>query len=137
MLGEYCRYDGKTKKDENIISKFSNYEVIPFCPEAPIFGTPRQRINVMEVDGKKAIITDETNEDVTQKLQKGIERFIDLHPDADIIVLKSKSPSCGLGTTPVLSENKEIIGFGDGLAGKIFRVKYPSVKLVDEQNLPF
>ena len=37
LLGEYCRYDGKTKKVNEIIEAYKDYEIIPFCPEAPIF----------------------------------------------------------------------------------------------------
>ena len=47
LLGEYCRYDGKTKKDNTVVQALKDYEIIPFCPEAPLFGTPRERINVM------------------------------------------------------------------------------------------
>lgn len=39
LLGEYCRYDGKTKSEQNVIDKFKDCEIIPFCPEAPLFGT--------------------------------------------------------------------------------------------------
>jgi uncharacterized protein YbbK (DUF523 family) len=66
LLGENCRYDGKTKEVSEIVKKYKDYEIIPFCPEAPLFGTPRQRISVLHVDGKNKIITDETNEDVTK-----------------------------------------------------------------------
>ena len=47
LLGEACRYDGKSKKVNKVIEAFKDYEIIPFCPELPIFGTPRERINVV------------------------------------------------------------------------------------------
>ena len=93
LLGEYCRYDGKTKKFEGIEELLKEYEIIPFCPEAPLFGTPRERINVAEIDGKKCIVTDETNVDVTQKLKGEIECFIAAHPEADRIILNLKVPA--------------------------------------------
>ena len=76
LLGENCRYDGVTKEDSGIIAAYADYEIIPFCPEAPIFGTPRERINVIEVDGENKIITDETNRDVTKLLEDEINFFI-------------------------------------------------------------
>jgi uncharacterized protein YbbK (DUF523 family) len=135
LLGELCRYDGKTKKVDEIIEAFKDYEIIPFCPEAPLFGTPRQRIIVINIDGENRIITDETNEDVTLLLEDEINSFIKKFSNAETIVLKSKSPSCGLGTTPILNEKKQTISFGDGIAAKIFREKYPHAKIGDEQSI--
>lgn len=132
LLGEFCRYDGKTKRINEVINAFKDYEIIPFCPEAPLFGTPRQRISVVIMDGKKRIITDETNEDVTEKLEKEIYGFIKKHPHAKIIVLKSKSPSCGLGTTPILNMEKNIIKFGNGIAADIFKKEYENMEFQDE-----
>ncbi|MDA3908320.1 MAG: DUF523 domain-containing protein, partial [Sulfurimonas sp.] len=87
LLGHLCRYDGKTKKTSEIIKAFEDYEIIPFCPEAPLFGTPRERISVVNVDGINRIITDETNKDVTQLLEDEINSFIEKNPDADSIIL--------------------------------------------------
>jgi len=131
LLGERCRYDGKTKELPEVVQKLQGYEIIPFCPEAPLFGTPRERINVVKVNGEERIITDETNIDVTKKLQEWIERFIQQHPHADLIVLKSKSPSCGNGTTPVLDGKKEVLYLGDGIGAKLLKRHY-GCAIVDE-----
>ncbi|WP_310442082.1 DUF523 domain-containing protein [Sulfurimonas sp.] len=133
LLGENCRYDGVTKEDSGIIAAYADYEIIPFCPEAPIFGTPRERINVIEVDGENKIITDETNRDVTKLLEDEINFFINSNPKVDEIVLKSKSPSCGLGTTPILNQGKEVLFYGDGIAAKIFKKKYKKANIKDEK----
>ena len=134
LLGEYCRYDGKTKKVNEVVEAFKDYEIIPFCPEAPLFGTPRERINVVEIDGKNKIITDETSQDVTKLLEDEINSFIEKNPTADRIILKSKSPSCGFGTTPILNQKKEILGLGNGIAASIFKGFYTSTKIEDEVN---
>lgn len=131
LLGEYCRYDGKTKKVNEVVEAFKDYEIIPFCPEAPLFGTPRERINVVEIDGKNRIITDETNKDVTDLLELQINTFIQKYPKVDKIVLKSKSPSCGLGTSPILNKQKEFIRYGNGIAADLFIEAY-SNEIIDE-----
>ena len=89
LLGEYCRYDGKTKKVNEVIKDLKDYEIIPFCPEAPIFGTPRERINVVNIDGENRIITEDTSIDVTEALSVEINSFINKNPDVNKIVLKS------------------------------------------------
>ena len=132
LLGEFCRYDGKTKQVNAVIEAYKEYEIIPFCPEAPLFGTPRERINVVEVNGENRIITDETNIDVTQLLEDEIKSFISIHPDVDAIVLKSKSPSCGYKTTPVLNIKKETLHIASGIAAKILEKKYYNITIQNE-----
>lgn len=132
LLGERCRYDGKTKYHDSLIEFLKDYEVIPFCPEAPLFGTPRERINVVGNN----IITD-SGEDVTVRLKDEINTFINYHDslsEEDIIILKSKSPSCGLGTTPILNENGDVVKKGDGIAAKIFKQYYNNNNIYDENN---
>ena len=134
LLGEYCRYDGKTKAVNEVIEAFKGYEIIPFCPEAPLFGTPRERINVVMFDEEQKIITDATKKDVTLQLEEEILSFIEKNKDIDAIVLKSKSPSCGNATTPIQNIDGEIIEYGDGIACKIFKTKYKNIPLLDENN---
>jgi uncharacterized protein YbbK (DUF523 family) len=136
LLGEMCRYDGQMKRDDKIVNALSKCEIIPFCPEAPLFGTPRERINVVHKNGQNRIITDETNIDVTQLLHDEINKFILLHPDADTIILKSKSPSCGIGTTPIYNESKDFIGLGNGIGAEIFLSVFPDSKIYDENHYP-
>ncbi|MFA6138544.1 MAG: DUF523 domain-containing protein [Sulfurimonas sp.] len=132
LLGEFCRYDGETKQANEVIEAFCEYEIIPFCPEAPLFGTPRERISVIRINGENAIVTDETHEDVTETLKNEINTFTEKNPHADAIILKSKSPSCGFGTTPILNEQKELIEYGDGIAAQILSNLFPLTKIVDE-----
>ncbi|MDF1878817.1 DUF523 domain-containing protein [Sulfurimonas sp. SAG-AH-194-C20] len=135
LLGELCRYDGKTKEVNAVIEAYTEYEIIPFCPEAPLFGTPRERINVVEVNGENRIITNETNIDVTVRLEREIYDFCEQHPKVDAIVLKSKSPSCGYKNTPILNVNKEVIKLGDGIASQVFQKYYKNIKIQDEFSL--
>lgn len=134
LLGEFCRYDGKTKKFDSVLEYFREYEIIPFCPEAPLFGTPRERISIIEIDGEKRIITDETNRDVTELLEKEIRSFIEKNHDIDAIVLKSKSPSCGYKTTPILDKNKQFLRNENGIAAELFERHYKALNIKDELN---
>ena len=134
LLGHLCRYDGKTKMQDELMESLKEYEIIPFCPEAPLFGTPRERINVINIDGNNRIITDETDKDVTKLLEDEIGSFIKENPSVDKIVLKSKSPSCGLGTTPILDEQKNTLSFGNGIAAEMFLQEYSGINIVDERD---
>jgi len=135
LLGEYCRYDGKTKQDSSVLEAIQGYEVIPFCPEAPLFGTPRERISVVEIAGEDRILMDESGLDVSDALGQEIAAFIENNPKVDAIILKSKSPSCGIGTTPVSDSNKNFLHYGNGLAAKMFLEHYTDIAIVDEKSL--
>lgn len=135
LLGELCRYDGKTKSNPSFLEAIKEYEIIPFCPEAPLFGTPRERISIISVEGENRIITDETEVDVTLRLEKEINSFIEKHPNPYAIILKSKSPSCGLGTTPVLDKSRRVIKYGDGIAASIMKEHYKKITIQDELQI--
>ena len=132
LLGEVCRYDGATKQDNTVIEALKDAEIIPFCPEAPVLGTPRERISVVSDDDGMKIIADESKRDVTDLLAEEIQRFIETYPDLEQIVLKSKSPSCGLGTTPILDSGGNIIGYGDGIAASMLKTAFKNTLIGDE-----
>ena len=135
ILGELCRYDAQTKEIPVVLEALAEYEIIPFCPEAPLFGTPRERISVVAIAGDERIVTEETKRDVTQMLQEQINTFIASNPEVEKIVLKSKSPSCGYKTTPIFNEKKELIHLGNGIAAKLFEQHYKAVPIEDEFTL--
>jgi len=133
LFGEYCRYDGATKKDNAVLEAFKDYEIIPFCPEAPVLGTPRERISVVFKDKHYRLIADESKKDVTSLIEEQVDLQVKNHPDLEMIVLKSKSPSCGLGTTPILNENAKVLMYDDGIAASRLKEKYPDIKIMDEK----
>ena len=133
LLGEFCRYDGKTKEDKKVKDFLKDYEIIPFCPEAPLFGTPRERIDIIQ----DRVITSQSNQDVTKLIEDWTKNFIKKLPKkVDIIILKSKSPSCGLSTTPIWDKNKQrILRYSDGIAAKVLKKHFKDTMIVDENSL--
>ena len=134
LLGEMVRYDGTTKADSRVIEALKEYEIIPFCPEDPVMGTPRERVSVVMLDDENKVITDNSKVEVTTALQLQTQKMIEAHPDADIIVLKSKSPSCGLGTTPILNGEGAEVKKGNGVAADLFIKMFPG-RVFDENSL--
>ncbi len=132
LLGERCRYDGETKCVPGVAAAFAGAQIIPFCPEAPVLGTPRERISVIKTAERLRVITDESGRDVTALLETQTRKLIAAHPDLEAIVLKSKSPSCGLGSTPILGPGRELLGFGDGIAAQMLRDAFPEIAISDE-----
>ena len=134
LLGERVRYDGKSKENLTVRALLEGYEIIPFCPEDPVMGTPRGRISVIKENNRYKLITDEDSVEVTTAIILQTQMVIDLHRDADIVVLKSKSPSCGLGTTPILNPDGVVLEQGDGIAADLFREHFKK-RVYDELSL--
>jgi len=130
LLGIPCRYDGQSKGIDEIIELSHHIEVIPFCPEAPLFGTPRPRINVIERGKKTFLIREGDGLDVTERVAEYTKTFLKQNNDIDQAILKSKSPSCGCGTTPIYNDNNEVIRYGNGIAAECF-LNY-GIKIKDE-----
>jgi len=129
LLGEACRYDGKSKPALHVSEAYKDYEIIPFCPEAPILGTPRERISVIEMANKALHVKgDESGRDLTKHLKYEVLSFLKEYSDVSFAVLKSKSPSCGFGTTPILNAQREQIALGNGIAAQMFHDRGLHVK---------
>ena len=97
LLGERCRYDGKSKPlPEEILRRLrEQYELIPVCPEqAGGLPTPRAP---SERRGVKVV--SETGRDVTAEYEAGARFALALAQKerVDAALLKARSPSCGKG----------------------------------------
>lgn len=93
MLGIKCKYNGLSNYNEQINSLKEKYEFIPICPEV-LGGLSIPRIPA-EIKDSKVINKD--NIDVTKNYIEGAEKALKILKEHDIkiVILKSKSPSCG------------------------------------------
>jgi len=102
LLGKNCRYNGGHSQ-LNELNKL-DVEWIPVCPEeSGGLGTPRPSAEMQEnaetiLNGKGKIITNK-GKNVTAEFIQGAEQSLQLGlgVEVKIAVLKSKSPSCGIG----------------------------------------
>lgn len=97
LLGEPCRYDGKSVPlDGTIVEKLKEkYILVPVCPEQE-GGLPTPRIPAERM-GKNVVRRDGV--DVTAEYRKGAEVALSLcrRFGISIALMKAKSPSCGAG----------------------------------------
>ena len=102
LLGKNCRYNGGHSQLTEL--EEIDVEWIPVCPEEfGGLGTPRPSAEMQEnaetiLNGKGEIITNK-GKTVTAEFIQGAEKSLQLGLEAEvkIAVLKSKSPSCGIG----------------------------------------
>ncbi|MDD2382621.1 MAG: DUF523 and DUF1722 domain-containing protein [Sulfurospirillaceae bacterium] len=137
LLGEPIRYDKSGQRDKFITDKLSKYMTfIPFCPENLAFGTPRQTIRILLEEGHKRVYTVFSHEDVTQKINNAMEEELSKIIRHEIcgIILKSKSPSCGLGSTKYYTKE---MGEGkkDGLFASTCKAYFKDFPIEEEARL--
>lgn len=98
LLGEKCRYNGSDALSQKVLTFTKDMEVISFCPEVMSgMNTPRESSEIVNESGKLKVKTKSGN-DVTDFFSNGAKLSLDLanNKNVDLIILKSKSPSCGV-----------------------------------------
>lgn len=137
LLGEPIRYDKTGQRDRFITDKLGKYaSFVPFCPEHLAFGTPRETIRIVLEDGRKNVITVFSKNDVTQAMNEAMKQELHKIQNEEIcgIILKSKSPSCGLGSTKyysgAMSEGKK-----DGLFAFTCKAHFVDFPIEEEARL--
>lgn len=129
LLGMPCRYDGGSKPLLDLVKLIGqNRVIIPFCPEIQGgLAIPRFPAEIIDGDGTmviqgKARVVNKKGEDYTEQYLNGaravLEMAKDLHPK--LIMLKSKSPSCGIGEIYDGSFNG-ILKQGDGVTAALLK----------------
>ncbi|KJS21506.1 MAG: hypothetical protein VR72_10210 [Clostridiaceae bacterium BRH_c20a] len=101
LAGVNCRYDGKSKKNSQVIELIVKGEAIPLCPEQlGGLSTPRDPVNIQSginvLVGTERVLTLE-GEDVSRNFIQGAYEVLKIAEliKPSLIILKSKSPSCG------------------------------------------
>lgn len=102
LLGINCRYSGKPlerKLIKKMLKLIKGVTLIPVCPEQlGGLSTPREPAEIRVVRGRKKVFT-KSGKDVTENFVKGAQEALKIAKIFEIneVILKSKSPSCGVG----------------------------------------
>ena len=96
LVGVNCKYNGGNNKLKNLGLLQKQHTLVPACPEQ-LGGllTPREKA---EISRETQRILNETGKDVTSSFNKGAGEFLYLAElfSAEAVILKDKSPSCGV-----------------------------------------
>ena len=99
LLGEPCRYDGKSRPCEDVLKLHDACEMVPVCPEV-LGGLPVPHAPCEIAAAERALrVTDADGVDVTDAFLVGAAKTVELAQEqgCKLAVLKAKSPSCGCG----------------------------------------
>jgi uncharacterized protein YbbK (DUF523 family) len=138
LLGHAVRYDG-TDKAHQLLAEIilPHIDVLPVCPEAGAgLGVPRPPVQLVQFDdGVHAMGRDDPQWDVTAQLIGFADAQADLFektPGLCAHIFKSRSPSCGLGSTPVHNTAGHPLYFGQGLYAAHIAKRLPWLLLVED-----
>ena len=94
LLGENCKYNGGNNKNPELLRRLSGHTLIPVCPET-LGGLPTPRIPAEIVDGT---VRNREGASVDAAFRAGAEKALAAaeRERPDLIVLQSRSPSCGV-----------------------------------------
>lgn len=129
LRGTECRYNGGHAQDDFVNKHLAKYaDFFPFCPEAPVLGTPRETIRLVNVDGDIRVRGTKTGRDVTDGIQTYNEKMVPklLEQNIDGAVVKSRSPSCGMERIKHYRPTGEWLGSQDKMGQGLFTASLQS-----------
>ena len=94
LAGVNCKYDGKNNWNEKVIRLMEENEVVLICPEQ-MGGLPTPRV---PSEIRNGIVINKNGQNVDHEFREGAQKAlaIALKEQPDLIVLQSRSPSCGV-----------------------------------------
>lgn len=130
LLGEPCRYDGKSKPCPAVMALKERYNIVPVCPEV-MGGLPTPRIP-SEICGDRVLMKD--GRDVTENYDRGAKTALRLAREngCTVAVLKEKSPSCGSGLIHNGSFDGGLVA-GDGVTAQL--LKKEGIRVLGESEI--
>lgn len=140
LCGDKVRYDGREKGLPELIGTLEQpLELFKVCPEVAIGMTvPRPPIQLVEQHQLiEARGVEKPAQNPTAELQAYALSVIDQHKAGNALcgfILKSRSPSCGFGSTPIHKKSQPI-GLGNGIFAHQLRKKSPWLPIAEEQSL--
>lgn len=140
LAGEPVRYDGSHKYIADLCAYLSSlFTLVPVCPEAAIgMGVPRAPIQLVGEPGSaRALGIQAPTADFTDQLADFANDTLRAHPALDGFVVKARSPSCGLGTTPVFNKHQQQTGTGSGIFTRTLYNTDPTMPLIDETGIEY
>lgn len=139
LTGELCRYD-KQQQSTNLFNIYKhNYNIISFCPEEELLGTPRKPIKRVLINSNHMILQKESNINYYNDLVHSCETFFTTLDTNDLvgIILKSKSPTCGYKDTKIYNNIKPGSSYqmGNGLLTEMILNRIENIPIESDGRL--
>jgi len=138
LLGHAVRYDGDSEANTIVIERLGDvFELLPVCPEVEAgLAVPRPPVQLTgSIDHPRMTGRNDPGLDVTEMMQSYCNsRPAELNQMSGF-VFKSRSPSCGLYSTPVFIEGKCISETSRGMFARSITETYIELPVIEESDL--
>jgi uncharacterized protein YbbK (DUF523 family) len=138
LLGDAVRYDGDSKASTIVIEQLGElFDLVPVCPEVEAgLSVPRPPVQLTgSIEHPRMTGRDNPALDVTGQMQA----YCDTRPSGLSqlcgFVFKSRSPSCGLDSTPVVIDGACITESSRGLFARAITAARPDLPVIEETDL--
>ena len=132
-MGEQCRYDAADNRNDALLAKLEDSNLVPFCPEDHAFGSPRPTMDLIQTEEGINAISNKTGANLSFAVEEYAKHFFDTHPDIDIFIGKDRSPSCAVCSAKLYDENRELISVNEtGLMAKEAKVR--GIEAIDAEQ---
>ena len=130
LLGENCKYNGGNNFSEKVSEFVKDHEVFPVCPEV-LGGLPTPRETAEIVNG---VVSHKDGSSVDKEFRDGAEKAMRIVTEnkVDLVILQSRSPSCGVNTIYDGSFSGKLIP-GQGIFTEL--LKKSGIKVIDVEEL--
>lgn len=136
-----CRYDGSVIQNATVLALKSYVDFDIVCPEMGIgLPSPREAIRLVKDNDRTLLVDSYTGTDRTEAMDQFIDAFLSKHPqeDYDGVLLKCKSPTCGLKDVKLYSGPGKIPSLpekGQGIFGARCKKHFSNLPIEDEGRL--
>jgi len=138
LMGDAVRYDGQSKRNHIVLEQLSQlFELIPVCPEVEAgLSVPRPPVQLTgNIEHPLLIGRDDPSIDVTDIMQRYCHTKPQQLKHLQGFIFKSRSPSCGLNSTPVFINGQCVTETASGIFAIAICQHYPKLTVIEDTAL--
>ncbi len=138
LLGDPVRYDGQSKANTIVLKQLSEiFELVPVCPEVEAgLPVPRPPVQLTgSIQNPKLTGRDDPAVDVTGIMQQYCHTKPAELEQLSGFIFKSRSPSCGLNSTPVFINGECVTEHSRGIFARAICASYPELVVIEDTEL--
>lgn len=126
LLGRNCKYSGGNNYNEQVQAFVQGHRVIPVCPEV-VLGVPRVPMEIVN-----GVLINKEGVCVDEPVRRAAEKIVAENRDADLAILKSRSPTCGVRQVYDGSFSGRLI---DGMGVLAQALQQAGIKIMDAEEI--
>ena len=138
LLGDAVRYDGCSRGNTIVLEKLGDmFQLTAVCPEVEAgLSIPRPPVALTgSIDNPKVTGRDDPDIDVTEILQAYCQAKPAQLEKLSGFIFKSRSPSCGLNSTPVFIDGACVTESSRGIFARSLCQLYPDLPVIEDTSL--